>query len=254
MPRVKLGVQFPPEQCTLEQLREAWRLADSEGFDSIWLWDHFFPLHGDPAGTSLDSWTLLPLLATETNRAAIGALVTCIAYREPDLLADMARVVDLISGGRLVLGLGAGWYEKDFLEYGFAIRSTSERMSDFEAALERIESRLQKLNPPPTGSMPIMIGGGGEKVMLRLVAKHARMWNATGTPEEYRHKNSVLDRWCASMGRPADEIERTVLIWPDQIHQFDQYLDAGAQHVIVQIAAPFDLTQAVSLLHSTNRS
>ncbi len=247
MAQFRVGVQFPPEQCTIDQLRHAWREADAAGFDSIWTWDHFFALHGDPDGPHLESWSLMAVMASDTSKATIGTLVTCNSYRNPDLLADMARVVDHVSGGRLVLGLGSGWNERDYREYGYELGDVSSRLSDLEAALPRIKRRLASLNPPPVGKLPILLGGVGERT-LRLVAEHAQIWNGQGKPTDYRLKNEALDRWCEKVGRSPGEIERTVLIWPEQIDDWPEDVAARAEHIIVQVGAPFDLTTARKLI------
>ena len=248
--RVKVGVQLHPQQTSLADLRAAWREADGLGVDSLWLWDHFFPIYGDREGPSFEGWTTLAAMAADTTTATVGVLVTSIGYRNPDLLADMARTVDHISGGRAVLGIGAGWFERDYAEYGYPFGQASDRLRALGQALPRLRRRLGRLVPPPLQDpLPLLIGGGGEKVTLRLVAEHAQMWNTFGPPESYAHKNRVLDDWCARVGRDGKEIERTVLCnSPEDAYRVEEYLAAGVQHVILGRAAPFDLGPARRLL------
>ncbi len=242
--RLKIGVQLHPEHTTTDDLRAAWRAADEAGFDSIWTWDHFFPLTGDPEGTHFESYSLLAAMAVETSRAQFGALVTCNSYRNPDLLADMARTIDHLSGGRFVLGIGAGWFQRDYQEYGYSFASSAERARAFGEALPRIKARLAKLNPPPIGPPPILIGAGGEQVMLRHVAEHADMWNWFGSPRGWAAKNSVLDSWCQRVGRDPAEIERGILVEDKDLGKLDAYAEAGVQHLIVQVPHPYDLEPA----------
>jgi probable F420-dependent oxidoreductase len=238
----RVGVQLHPQVGTVDELRAAWRAADGIGADSIWVWDHFFPLYGDPDANHYEAYTLLAAMAVETERATIGALVTCNSYRNPQLLADMARTIDLLSHGRFVLGIGSGWFERDYTEYGYEFGTARSRLADLEAALPLIADRLGALVPPPEGDVPILVGGSGERVTLRLVAQYADAWNSFGPPDSYRHKNEVLTEWCAREGRAPHEIERTVAIQANELEDVDAYLDAGAEHVIVMVGAPYDLT------------
>ncbi len=191
--RFKVGVTIHPQQCTITELRDAWRRADALGVDSIWFWDHFFPLYGDPQGNQFECWSLLAAAAVDTQAPQIGPMVSAIGYRNPDLIAYMAGTIDQLSGGRFVLGLGAGWFERDYDEYGYEFGEARDRLRTLRAALPRIKERIAKLKPGPAGPMPILIGGGGEKVTLRLVAEHAQMWNAIGDPDEYARKSEILD-------------------------------------------------------------
>jgi probable F420-dependent oxidoreductase len=239
---IKIGVQLPPQATTIADLRRAWREADEAGADSIWVWDHFFPLYGDPDAAHFEAYSLLAAMAVDTSRARFGALVTCNSYRNPELLADMARTIDHLSGGRFVLGIGSGWFERDYEEYGYEFGTAASRLRDLGEALPRIESRLAKLNPPPLQRpLALMIGGGGEKVTLKLVAQHATMWNGFGPVETFRRKNAVLDDWCARLGRDPAEVERTVGISPSEAGRLDEYEAAGAQHVILMLRHPFDM-------------
>lgn len=252
MGRFKVGVQFQPQATTMDALRAGWRAADSLGVDTIWTWDHFFPLHGDPEAAHFEGWTLLNAMACDTERARFGMLVTCNSYRNPELLADMARTTDHLSGGRLILGLGAGWFERDYDAYGYPFGEAKDRLRALGEALPRIEARLAALNPPPVGPLPILIGGGGEQVTLRLVARHASMWNSFGPPDNFAHKSAVLDERCREIGRDPAEVERTILIDVDEVDQVEAFLAAGATHIIVGAHTsgdrPFDLGPVERLL------
>jgi probable F420-dependent oxidoreductase len=248
VPGAKIGVQLHPQDTTVAALRDAWRAADALGVDSIWLWDHFFPLYGAPNAAHFECYTLLSAMAVETSHADIGALVTCNSYRNPDLLADMARTIDHLSDGRFVLGIGSGWFERDYQEYGYEFGTAASRLRDLEAGLVRIMERLDALNPEPPGHLPILIGGSGEKVTLRLVAEHADAWNTFGPPANFAAKNRVLDEWCDRVGRRRDQIERTVGIQTSEVGDADAYIQAGAEHLIVMVGAPFDLSPVEQLL------
>ena len=254
MARFKVGAQFHPQHTTMDVLRAGWREADALGVDSIWTWDHFYPLYGEADGAHFEGWSMLAAMACDTERAEFGMLVTCNSYRNPELLADIARTIDHLSHGRLILGIGSGWFERDYDEYGYDFGTAIGRLQALEASLPRIESRLAKLDPPPVRSpMPLLIGGSGEKVTLRLVAQHASMWNSFGPPETYAKKNAVLDEWCERIGRDPKQIERTVLIeGADDVKNADAYLEAGAQHLITGLGTtdetPFDLAPVRALL------
>ena len=217
------------------------------GVDTIWLWDHFFPLYDDPDAPHWECYSLLAAMAVDTQHAEFGALVTCNSYRNPELLADMSRTIDHLGEGRFILGIGSGWFERDYTEYGYEFGTAPSRLRDLELALPRIMHRFDVLNPPPI-SIPILIGGSGEKVTLRLVAEHADAWNTFGPPASFAAKNAILDEWCAKVGRDPAQIERTVAIQPQELGDVEAYVAAGAQHLIVMIGAPYDLDPVEQLL------
>jgi probable F420-dependent oxidoreductase len=232
---IRIGTQCRPQHTDYPGMRDAWRRAEDAGIDAIFNWDHFYPLFGEPDGPSFECWTTLGSMAEVTERVQIGALVTCNSYRNPELLADMARTVDHISGGRVILGIGAGWFERDYDEYGYEFGTAPDRVRALRHALPRIKDRLGKLNPPPLGDLPILIGGAGEKVTLKLVARYADMWHAFGDADTYRRKNEILLGHCADAGRDPEEIERTWAISSDALGHADALVEAGVQHLIVGI-------------------
>jgi probable F420-dependent oxidoreductase len=250
---MKIGVQLQPQATSVSELRKAWRAADALGVDSIWVWDHFYPLYGDAEAEHFEAYALLAAMAADTCHAQIGALVTCYSYRNPNLLADMARTIDHISDGRFVLGLGSGWFKRDYDEYDYEFGTAVGRLKRLETGLPIVKERLGKLNPGPVnGHMPLMIGGGGEKFTLRLVAEHANMSNFFGPVENVRHKNEVLDQWCRKTGRDPQSVERTVAITPDELKDAQAFAEAGADHLIVMSASPFDFDVIENFLSSSN--
>jgi probable F420-dependent oxidoreductase len=185
--------------------------AEEAGADLITAWDHFFPLFGDPAGKHFECWTMLAAWAEATSRVELAPLVTPPAYRNADLVADMARTIDHISGGRFMLGLGAGWAQRDYQEYGFEFGTPGSRLADLESAIPRIKRRWARLNPAPVRDIPILIGGGGEQKTLRYAARHADVWHVIGDLDMLRRKSRILADWCLTEGRDPAAIERSTI-------------------------------------------
>jgi len=208
--RIRIGVQLQPQHAEYQNIRDAVLRAEDMGVDVIFNWDHFYPLYGDGEGKHFECWTMLGAWAEQTSNVEIGALVTCNSYRNPELLADMARTVDHMSNGRLIFGIGSGWFEKDYTEYGYEFGTAGGRLNKLAEDMPRIESRWAKLNPAPTRDIPVMIGGGGEQKTLRLVAKHADLWHSFSDLDTLKRKSAILDSHCAEIGRDSSEIERSV--------------------------------------------
>lgn len=231
---VRIGVQLWPGGAPgYRSWRDAVLRAEEVGVDVVFGYDHFhkpfveltsegprlLPQQRDV--TNFEAWTALASWAELTTRVELGTLVTGIGYRNPDLLADMARTVDHISGGRLILGVGAGWYEKDYRGYGYEYGTVGSRMKLFAEGLQRIEHRLTELKPPPVRDIPILIGGSGEKKTLPLVGRHAGIWHSFLDLETFRRKNDLVRAHAAEAGRDETRIERAVA-WhgPDSADQY----------------------------------
>lgn len=222
---IRIGAQIQPQHADYPAIRRAVAEAEDAGADIVFTWDHFFPLGGDPDGAHFECWTMLAAWAEATSRAEIGALVTCNSYRNPDLLADMARTVDHISGGRLILGLGAGWYEKDHTTYGYEFGTFASRFDLFDESLVRIENRLTALIPPPVRKIPILIGGTGPKRSLPAIARHADIWHAFQELDSFRKSTERVDELAATFGRDGADIERSTL-W-ENAASADAFREAG---------------------------
>ncbi|GLY00685.1 MULTISPECIES: LLM class F420-dependent oxidoreductase [Actinoplanes] len=239
--QVRIGLQLQPQHMDYATIRRTASEAEDLGVDVLFNWDHFYPLYGEADGLHFECWTMLAAWAESTSRVEIGALVSCNSYRNPELLADMARTVDHISDGRLILGIGSGWFERDYTEYGYEFGTAGSRLDDLAVSLPRIESRWKKLNPPPTRDIPVLIGGGGEKKTLRLVAKHANIWHSFADVETLKHKLGVLHGHCSDLGRDPSEIEVSVVGKPESR---DEMYALGARLFTVSTGGPTpDLTE-----------
>ena len=245
MSKLRIAVHFYQQHADYAAIRKAVASAEEMGIDAAYNWDHFYPLYGEPDGKHFECWTMLAAWAEATESIDIGPLVTCNSYRNPQLLADMARTVDHISGGRLIFGIGSGWFERDYDKYGYEFGTDVGRLKQLERDLPIIEERWSKLNPAPTRKLPLLIGGGGEKLTLRIAAKHADIWHFFGTPETIAHKSSVLDKWCAEIGRDSDEILRSVGMEDGSFGnaQADEFYDIGVREITLGFSGPdYDLS------------
>jgi F420-dependent oxidoreductase-like protein len=203
--------------------------AEASGWDGLWFADHFMPNARDNGGPTHESWTVLAGLAALVPRLRLGHMVSGNTYRHPAVVAKMAASIDLISGGRFILGLGAAWQENEHQAYGIPFGTTGERLRRLEEACQVVTGLLRQerttfrgkyyqvedapLSPRPVQPrLPLMIGGGGEQVTLRIVARHADEWNVWGTPEVLAQKQAILDRHCAAVGRDPQAIRRTAAV------------------------------------------
>lgn len=244
---IRIGVQVAPDNTPdYPTWRAAVRNAEDLGADLIFGYDHFhapafkefegaMPVLDDiqPDVPNFEGWTALASWGEITHRAEIGLLVTGIGYRNPDLLADMARTVDHISGGRLILGLGAGWYEKDYTTYGYDYGTWKSRFDLFDESLQRIEARLTKLIPPPVRKIPVLLGGSGAKRTLPAVARHADIWHTFLEVDAFTEASATVDRLAEQAGRTGNDIERSVT-WRSA-DTVDAYLEAGATTFMTEI-------------------
>jgi F420-dependent oxidoreductase-like protein len=223
---MRFAFKTAPQNTTWADMLAVWQEGDRiEAFESGWSFDHFYPIFGDSTGPCLEGWTTLAALAQATRRLRLGVLVTGIHYRHPAVLANMAAAIDIVSNGRLELGLGAGWNEEESGAYGIELGSPRERSDRFEEACQVIIGLLSQetttfdgtyyqltdARNEPKGPQrphpPICIGGNGEKRTLRTTARYAQHWNFLGGPvEEFARKRDVLHAHCADVGRDPREI------------------------------------------------
>jgi F420-dependent oxidoreductase-like protein len=295
---MRFGIQTGPQNTTWPELLNIWQVVDGLKFDTAWTFDHFFPIFTDPKGPQLEGWTTLTALAMKTQHVRVGTLVTGVTYREPAVLAKMGATVDVITGGRLVMGIGAGWFELEHSALGIPFYTTAERIKRLGEACEVIlrmwtedaatydgvyyHLKEAYCNPKPVQKPhpPILIGGGGEQLTLKMVARYADEWNAFGTPEVIRHKVEVLEGHCRAIGRDVNTIEKSVglplvmtkdvskvdamladmasrrgmsledaragMLWgsPDQvIEKIKTYREIGVTHIILSLRATYDASQ-----------
>jgi probable F420-dependent oxidoreductase len=219
---IRIAAQLHPQHGTYRDIRDAAVRAEELGYDLLYTWDHFFPLYGERDGPHFESWSLLAAWAEATEWIELGPLVACNSYRNPQLLADIARTVDHVSGGRVVLGLGAGWFRRDYEEYGYEFGTMGSRIAALGRAIPEMRRRLDALNPPPVRRMPILIAGTGERRTLRLVAEHADAWHASfpERPAELEPAVASLRRWCAEVSRDPADIEWGLGVEPDDLDRF----------------------------------
>lgn len=220
---IHFGIQLHPQYVSWDEMREFGLLVDELGYDSLMTWDHFVPLYGDPTGPNLEGWQILAAWAAITKNAKIAMLVTGNTYRHPAVLANMAATLDHISGGRAILGVGAAWHEAEHEMYGIPFDTAPIRLAKLREACRIIRSLLDTgrttyagkhytitdavCEPQPVQErLPLLIGGGGEQVTLRITARYADLWHGFGTPDVIARKIGILKRHCEEVGRDYAEI------------------------------------------------
>lgn len=264
------AVKTPPQHGQWQDYLDVWRAADDiEVFTHAWIFDHFYPLIGDTDGPCLEVWTMLAALAQATKRLRLGSAVNGMHYRHPAVTANAAATLDIISGGRAILGLGAGWNEQESTAYGIELGTMKQRMDRFEEGTAVIRSLLDnehtdfegtyytltnaRCEPKPVQRpMPIAIGGAGRKRTLRIAAKYADIWDGMfpATPADYAELCEVLEGHCADVGRDPAQIQRSVhLSWavdddPSALaERAAGFIEAGAQQVIFSMRGPYQVSQ-----------
>jgi F420-dependent oxidoreductase-like protein len=262
---MRFAFKTSPQDTRWEDMLAVWRAADDIDFyESGWTFDHFYPIFSDSTGPCLEGWVTLTALAQATSRLRVGVLVTGNVYRHPAVLANMAASVDIISNGRLELGIGAGWNQEECDAYGIELPPLKTRFDMFDEACEVIVSlltntttdfdgrhyrlRQARCEPKPVQRPhpPIVIGGGGEKRTLRSVARWAQHWNYPGGPtDEFARKRKILDEHCAAIGRdPSEIITSTHLRLPPDgdtgplVESAAAYAEAGLDLGIIYLPAP----------------
>lgn len=282
------GVHIGLQHTTADELRSVWRQVEDLGFGWISVWDHFYGATGRPDDAAcLEAVAMHAALACTTTKVQCGCLVYSIGYRHPAVLAKAITAIDQLSGGRAHMGIGAGWAQVEYDAYGIPFPEVKPRMDQLEEGIQVLRGLLHdevtsfdgqyftlreaRNEPRPVqAKLPIWIGGGGEKRTLRIAARYADGWNVPFvTPEQFAHKNGVLDDHCAAVGRTPGDIRRAVnvglafteeslqqqfgaiannvrggvLSGSDQeiIDRIGQYVDAGADQVNIALRAPFDL-------------
>ena len=290
---IRFGANCWNQYTTWPAMLEAGRRAERAGFDTLWTWDHLYPIVGDWRGPILEGWLVLSGWATATERIGMGLMVGANTFRNPALVAKMATTLDHISNGRAILGIGAAWFEREHVAYGLDYgHSPGDRLrwlgealpimrgmlrgEEPTAAGKRYHAKAVRNDPPPVQEhLPILVGGGGEKVTLKLVARYADANNVGGGFESVKRKEEALVRHCTTVGRDPAEIERTVGMgtviirdsaaearrafeemfaghrakpWEDQpigtpeqlVEKMAPYLEIGYRHFICGFPAPHD--------------
>src|SRR5215510_10838501 len=265
--RLRFGIKVAQMGGTYAEMREAWLEADRLGFDTAWAHDHLLN-QTDPARPEDEGWTVLTALLVQSRRIRGGLMVTANTFRDPALLAKIATTVDVVSNGRVEVGLGAGWFEEEHRQYGLRLPPLGERMrrldeacrvlralwteprATFEGTHYQVREAIHEPKPVQRPHPPLVIGTSGERVGLRIAARHAQVWNmARATPEEFAKKSALLDQYCREIGRDPAEIERSIQFLPeamtgDVVAHGRAFIAAGATHLIFSCPSPYGAATA----------
>ena len=276
---VRYGIKTNPQHTSWADILDVWEEADGvEIIDSAWVFDHFYPIHGDSNGPCLDGWTVLAALAHATTRLKVGSMVNGMPYRHPAITANMAASLDLISDGRFQLGLGAGWNQLEADAYGITLGDNlTERFDRFDEGVEVVVRMLSQeettfdgkyftltnARNEPKGPQkphpPLVIGGIGERRTLKAVARWADHWNAAPLEaDEWAHKVTVLERHCSDVGRNVDHITKSMMVRPgDDVSQlaptFRKLADMGLDEAIVSLKPPYTLDQVSKVAEAASQ-
>ncbi|HEU4362176.1 MAG TPA: LLM class F420-dependent oxidoreductase [Mycobacterium sp.] len=267
---MQFAFKTSPQNTTWAQMLAVWQVADAiDVYESGWTFDHFYPIFSDSTGPCLEGWTTLTALAQATTRLRLGNLVTGIHYRHPAVLANMVAAVDIISGGRLELGIGAGWNEEESGAYGIELGTIRQRMDRFEEACQvligllshdttdgfdfqgtyyQLKAARNEPRGPQRPHPPICIGGSGEKRTLRITARYAQHWNFVGgTPAEFARKRDVLAGHCRNIGRDPKQIRLSAHLRLDADLDYRRVVDdaaalgaEGLDLAIIYLPPPYD--------------
>jgi F420-dependent oxidoreductase-like protein len=260
---------------TYAEIRDAWLEADRLGFDTAWAHDHLLN-QNDQSRSEDEGWTILTALLVEARRIRGGLMVTANTFRHPAVLAKIATTVDVVSGGRVEVGLGAGWHEDEHRQYGLPLPPLGERMqrldeacrilkalwteprATVEGAHYQVREAFHEPKPVQRPHPPLVIGSSGEKVGLRIVARHAQEWNmAKGTPAEFGRLSGLVDAYCREIGRDPASVERSIQFGPDAlgggaaalVALSREFVAAGATHLIYTCPTPYSAAGARRLWH-----
>jgi F420-dependent oxidoreductase-like protein len=238
---LEFGVVTGQHQLTWPQLVEQWQMAEELGFDSAWLFDHFLTLYGDPDGPCLEASTLLSALALKTSRVKVGVLVYGNTHRNPAIFAKEMVTIDHVSEGRLIVGIGAGWNEREHHAYGIPFPSAGDRVDMLDESLQVIESLFTERRTTFNGEhyqledapfapkplqdhVPILIGGERPR-MLRVIARHADLWDTSRPPDRLREGLAQIAEHCVELGRDPSEIRVSSSFGADRLEDANGFAD-----------------------------